>query len=122
MRLVIGGSQPSSRKAIGLLLQTRLGIEVVGETGDINKLKRMVDAFTPDLVLIDGDFPNVDINELIASLRGLHFYPSVIILNNDPETESAGIYAGADAFIDRSSPPKQLLIAIKKVCFERGQL
>lgn len=81
---------------------------------------KLVKVATPDLILIDGELPGVNLNEIIATLCGLDHGPSVIVLNERPEMEGAVLAAGADAFIYKGNNPKQLLIAIEDKRIQRG--
>ena len=121
MRLIIAGDQPSSRKAISLLVRTRLGIEVAGEAGSIDELMELVGADTSDLILLDIRLPAENLSELIGTLHELNYSPSVIVLHGQPEMKEASMAASADAFVHKASYPKQLLIAIEKVRIERRQ-
>lgn len=120
MQLLIAGDQPSSRKAISLLVRTRLGIEVAGEASNYDELIKLINSAAPDLILLDSELPGINMTDLIATLHGLDYSPSVIVLSERPEMEGLALAAGADEFIPKTSPPKQLLIAIENLRAERG--
>jgi len=119
MQFVIAGRQAATRRAISLLIRTRLGLEVVGEAGDVSELMNLVKANLPDLVLLDEDLPGTQLSELVTNLLGLDNSPAVIVLNGHPETEAAALAAGANAFVYKGDHPKQLLIAIESIRVER---
>ena len=102
-----------------MLVETRLGLEVIGEAKDYEELMNLVMANQPDLILLDEDLPGVELGELITTLRGLDFSPAVIVLNEKPETEEAALAAGADAFVYKGDHPKRLLIAVQSVRIAR---
>lgn len=120
MRLVIVSNQPSSRRAIKLLVRMRLGIEVAGEAGNYKDLMKLIEAAPPDLILFDRELPDVNLKELIGTIRELDSSPSVIVMNERTEMEREALTAGADAFVHKGSHPKQLLIAIENVRNEKG--
>jgi len=115
MQVVVTGKQASSRRAISLLIKTRLGLNVIGEAGDYKELMDLVKANKPELVLLNDDLPGMEMGKLVPILRGLDYSPAVIVLNGMPETEEAVLSAGANAFVFKGDHPKQLLIAIEKI-------
>ena len=119
MRIVIAGRQATTRKAVSLLVRSRLGLGVVGEAGDSEELITLVKANKPDLVLLDDDLPDLEIAHLIPILRGLETPPAVIVLDEKPETEEVALAAGANAFVSKGDHPKQLLITIESIRLER---
>ena len=119
MRIVIASRQTVTRRALSLLLRTRLSVEVVGETGDDGELMNLVKANRPDLVLLEEDLPGAQLGDLILALRGLDFSPAVIVLDERPETEQIALAAGADAFVYKGDHPKNLLVAIEAIRMKR---
>ena len=115
IRIVVASRQAAMRRAVSLLIRTRLGLEVVGETGDSEELMCLVKDIQPDLVVIDDDLPDVHLDVLVPSLSGLEFAPAVIVLIVQPESEQVAQASGADDFVYKSEEPKKLLIAIEKI-------
>ena len=119
MQLVVAGRQATTRRAVSMLVGTRLGLVVIGEAKDYEELMNLVMANQPDLILLDEDLPGVELGELIPTLRGLDFSPAVIVLNEKPEMEESALAAGADAFVYKGDHPKRLLIAVQSVRIAR---
>ncbi len=115
MRVVIAGNQAVSRRALAILLYTRLGIATVGETGDQEELMKLVKSNHPELILLEDGLPGAQLNELVPALHNLEFNPSVIVLSERKETELIALAAGADRFVRKGVHPKQLLTAINSV-------
>jgi len=118
MQIVVAGRQDSTRRAIRLLIRTRLGLEVVGEASEVDELMSLVKANQADLVLLDEGLPGAQLSELVSDLRGLDVSPAVIVLNGKPETEAVALAAGANAFVYKGDRPKQLLVAIESIQIE----
>jgi len=119
MRIVIASRQAVTRRALSLLLRTRLSVEVVGETGDVEELINLVNANHPDMVLLNEVLPGGQLEDLIPALRGLDSSPAVIVLNENPEMEQAALAAGADDFVLIGDHPKKLLIAVEAIRMKR---
>ena len=73
-----------------------------------------VEAFRPELVLLDEDLAEEQLSELITSLHRLDFHPAVLVLVGT-QTERAALVVGADAFVLKSAPPKDLLVTIRRI-------
>jgi DNA-binding NarL/FixJ family response regulator len=121
MRIVIAGTQAVSRRAMNLLLVTRLGVEVVGEAGDEGELMNLVKTNQPDLVVLDEGLPGAQLDDLIPALREIDFAPAVIVLDERMQTEQAALDAGADAFVYKGDHPKNLLVAIETIRMKREE-
>ena len=119
MQIVVAGRQASTRRAISLLIRTRLGLETVGEASEVDELMSLVKATQADLVLLDEGLPGAQLSELVSNLREHDISPAVIVLNGQPEAEAVALAAGANAFVYKGDRPKQLLIAIESIQIER---
>ena len=53
--------------------------------------------------------------DLIESVHGLENSPKIIVLSPDPQIEPIALAAGADAFINKSSPPDGLLPLLRQM-------
>lgn len=122
MRIVITSKQPTTRQAIGLLLQTRLNAEIVGDTGELEGLTNLVKSNHPDIVLLDEGLVQNKLDEVLASLRMLDPSPAVIVLAKSDKVEQAALAAGADKTVLIGSEPKELLIALQSVQLEREDI
>lgn len=121
MQVVVASRQATTRRAISLLIRTRLGLEVVGEAGDVGALMGLVNANQPDLVLLDENLPSAQLSELVSKLRKHDVHPAVIVLNGRQEMEEVALDAGADAFVYKGEHPKKLLIAIESIQIVREE-
>ena len=115
MRVVIAGNQALTRRALAILLHTRLGIATVGEARDEKELMELVKSNHPELILLEDGLPGAKLDELVPALQNLEFNPSVLVLSEHTETEQIALAAGADRFVRKGDHPKQLLTAITSV-------
>ena len=118
LRILIADQQPAVRSALRLLLKERLGLDVVGEVADNQGLSAQLDSLRPDIVLIDWELPDWTAADLFETLRGLDCRPGVVVLGTHPASARAALAAGADAFVNKSDPPKRLLTAIRALSAE----
>jgi DNA-binding response OmpR family regulator len=73
-------------------------------------------AFKPDLVLLDWEFPGRPAAAFLCGLNG----PAVIVLSRRPEAAGAALAAGAEAFVSKADPPERLLEALRRLVRSRA--
>ena len=120
MRILLADDQQRVRFALRVLLERQSGFEVSGEAADAVEL--LVEAMNacPDLVLLDWDLPGYPPADLVTEAKSLPPGPQVIVLGRDFNTKPAARAAGADAFVLKGDPPRQLLAAVRRVQPRRG--
>lgn len=120
VRILIADAQPKVRFALRVLLERQPGLEVVGEAVDATELLQQFEAGCPDTVLLGWELPGMAMDRLMASLRNSCPDSMIIALSGRLEAQRLAIEGGADAFVSKSSPPEQLLIALAR-CDCRGR-
>jgi DNA-binding NarL/FixJ family response regulator len=103
---------------VKLLLEERLGLDVVGEAADSQELLSQLDHLRPDVILLDWDLPGWSAAGLSDALRGLGRQPRVIVLGAGPQSAQAALAAGADAFVSKYDPPRRLLTVVRALSME----
>lgn len=111
MRIFIADDQTEIRSALRLLLEAKLGLEVVGEAEEAAIMFARVKREHPDLVLLDWELPGLDPNTLRAGLPHAEF----IALSCRPEAEKEALASGARAFLSKGEAPYRLVAALKDV-------
>jgi DNA-binding NarL/FixJ family response regulator len=119
MRILITGRRADVRSAIRIFLHNQPDLDVVAEASDIRTLLTQAETTQPDVILLDGDMCDRPLEELIPALHGLEPQPGVILLSSPSGSKPAALAAGADAFITKDAPPKNLLIAFESVRLQR---
>jgi DNA-binding NarL/FixJ family response regulator len=125
MRVLLADDQAWLRSAMRLLLEQEPDIEVVGEAAEANVLLSIVNAVTPDLLLLDWELPGVRSGGSESLLGNLHSccpHIAVIVLSGRPEAATSALEAGADYFVSKAEPPESLLSAILDVRRSRTEL
>ncbi|MFG1927880.1 response regulator [Cryptosporangium sp. NPDC048952] len=117
IRLAIVDDDPLVRAGLRLLLAAAPDIVIVAEAADGAEAVRVVDAHSPDVVLMDIRMPNVDGLVATERLRSRADRPHVVVLT----TFSADDYvlralrAGASGFLLKDTPPRELIQAVRTV-------
>jgi two-component system response regulator DesR len=108
VRIVLADDEGKVRSALRLLLEQEPDFQVVGETESVEGLLQAADKITPDVLLLDWELPGLPPEQLLRLLK-LGF-PSlkVMAMSAWPQAEQQAVAAGADAFLSKSKPPRQL--------------
>jgi two-component system response regulator NreC len=110
------------RRALKTLLDTRPGLEVVGEAAENGELISQIESARPDLLLLDDDLSEGAVEDLIAALQQFYPCPLVMVLGGRSDSRDAYLEAGAVAFVNKSDPPKSLLTAIEGARFRSNRV
>lgn len=113
MRVLLADDQPQVRSALRLFLEQDDVWQVVAEAANSESLLAQTQTSQPDLVLLDWELPGMSTIELLAQLRHCLPHLFVIVLSSRFEARQAALEAGSDAFISKSSPPRQLLATLQ---------
>jgi DNA-binding NarL/FixJ family response regulator len=115
MDIVLASQKHDLRLALELLLREEPGAYVVGTASHAEALLALIRTACPDLVLLDWDLPGQPLTEVLAQVRSADYVPKIIVLSQDVDAEEWALAAGADAFVVKGDPPKQLLAAFRQV-------
>lgn len=107
--ILIASGVPSTRKALYIYLDEQNGLNVVAEAQDSHELLKKIESTCPSIVLLDWDLLDRATPLLINTIKSLAIKPLVIVLSPDSEHRQEALDARADAFVDTSKPPKELL-------------
>jgi len=112
IRVLIADDRLSSRNGLKALLVTQPGIEIVGEAADGQETILFVEQCRPDVVLMDVRMPLIDGLEATRNIKDRWPEVKVILLTMYPSCQAEAFAAGADAFLVKGCPAKDLLEAI----------
>ena len=112
------------RRGIRALLESELGIQVVGEAGTGVEAARLTQQLRPDVLIIDLMLADMSGLEVIRQLRKRAPATSAIVLSmygNDCYVVEA-LQAGAKAYVLKDSPPEELMRAVREAALGRRYL
>ena len=114
-RVVIVDDHRYLREGVKALLGDEADLEVVGEAAEGRQALDLIEAVTPDVVLIDVDMPVMDGEETTRLLRQRHPALRIICLStfSAEDMSSRMRAAGADAYYCKSDPTIDLVAAVR---------
>ena len=117
VRVALIDDQTLVRQGIRGLLELADEVEVVAEGDDGDQALALVDAHSPDVLLMDMRMPRMNGADATASLRDAGVHTPVIILTtfDDHEQVLAGIKAGAKGYLLKDVSLDNLVRAIVSV-------
>lgn len=105
------------REGYRALLAKQPGLQVVAEAGDGAEAYRLFKEFQPDLVITDISLPGSSGLELIARIKQRRADAKILVfsMHQNPGFAAQAMRAGALGYVTKSSPPEDLLRAIREV-------
>ena len=121
IRVLIADDHAVVREGIKRLLADAPGIVVAGEAADGPELLRLAAEDRWDVVLMDLAMPGTSGLEMLEQVRRLRSDLPVLVLSMYPEAQYAvrTLIAGAAGYINKGSPPDELIGAIRTVAAGR---
>jgi DNA-binding NarL/FixJ family response regulator len=106
------------------VLATTADISVTGEAHDASSALERSKVLKPDVILLDLRMPGASGIQTVRRLREHGAAPAVIILTSygDQAYVRQALEAGADGYLLKSTPPEQLIAAIRAAARGRRQL
>ncbi len=122
IRVMVADDAPTALNAICAYLELEGGFEIVGTASDGLNLLQQAEISKPDLVLVDLQMPRMNGLEVAQKLRESLPHVAVIVFSEFEASvlKSECVQRGADAFVQKSQMPEQLMREIVRL-FPRPQ-
>jgi two-component system, NarL family, response regulator DegU len=121
IRILIADDHPIVREGIRDLLESAIGITVVGEAMSGYQTLEMVKALTPDLLLLDMELPDLNGVEVVQKLVEAGDPVRILVLSSHDDRAyiSQMLSLGASGYLIKDEVPKAIIEAIRGVA--RGE-
>jgi len=117
IKLVLADTHQIIRQGLALLLAGEPDMRVVGEAGDYQTTIKLIQEFSPQVVIMDISMP--DLNGVEATRRILSHYPGVKVLTLSMHSDSLFVLnmlnAGASGYLLKDCALEELVKAIRTV-------
>jgi DNA-binding NarL/FixJ family response regulator len=111
-KVLIADDRPRSRSGLRAVLALRPEIEIVGEAADGQEGVRLMAECRPDVVLMDARMPVLDGVEATRLIKEEWPRVRVVVLTIHASYRADALAAGADAFLIKGCPARELLAAV----------
>ena len=111
-RILLADDNQALRSALALLLETRLGVTIVGEACTMESLLAQAAITQPDIVLLDWELPGKPEADRIVVVRSVAPSARLIVVSARPESAAQAV--GADAFVNKTDLPEHILDIFKE--------
>ncbi|MDQ0367289.1 response regulator [Catenuloplanes indicus] len=117
VRVLIVDDDALVRTGLSMILGAAPEITVVGEAADGAEVAAAIEAYRPDVVLMDIRMPRVDGLAATEAVRTRPDAPEVIVLTTFDLDEYVlrALRAGASGFLLKDTPPTEIIHAVRRV-------
>ncbi|MGK5443271.1 response regulator [Micromonospora sp. URMC 105] len=117
VRVLIVDDDALVRAGLSMILGGVPDVRVVGEAADGAEVPAAVEAYAPDVVLMDIRMPRVDGLAATEALRALPRPPEVLVLTTFDADDQVlrALRAGAGGFLLKDTPPAEIVQAVRRV-------
>lgn len=117
VRVVLVDDHPVVRSGLKAWLDSREGIEVVGEAETARDAASLVGALAPDVVVLDLKLPDGSGLDVLSQIRDSDDPPGVVVLTSfgDDRDIVDAIEGGADGFLHKDAAPSEIEDAVRAV-------
>jgi DNA-binding NarL/FixJ family response regulator len=124
IRVLIVDDDALVRAGLSMMLAGSEDVRVVAEAADGGQVAAAVDAYRPDVVLMDIRMPGVDGLTATEELRRREGAPQVIVLTTFGADDHVlrALRAGAAGFLLKDTPPQEIVRAIRLVAAGEAML
>jgi DNA-binding NarL/FixJ family response regulator len=124
IRVLVVDDDALVRAGLSMMLAGSEDVRVVAEAADGAHVGPAVDAYRPDVVLMDIRMPGVDGLAATEELRGREDAPQVIVLTTFDADDHVlrALRAGAAGFLLKDTPPPEIVRAIRLVAAGEAML
>ncbi|RYF87670.1 MAG: response regulator transcription factor [Chitinophagaceae bacterium] len=111
IKLLIYEDNPQLREGLTMLINGSDGFEVLAAYRDCNSIEEEVQAFEPDVILLDIDMPGMTGVEGLKKVREFNKEVKVLMLTvfDDNKNIFTAISNGANGYLLKKTPPSRLL-------------
>ncbi|WBB82391.1 response regulator transcription factor [Micromonospora sp. WMMD882] len=117
VRVLVVDDDPLVRAGLSMILGGAPDLRVVGEAGDGSEVPAAVEAYAPNVVLMDIRMPRVDGLAATETLRARPDPPEVLVLTTFDADDQVlrALRAGAGGFLLKDTPPAEIVQAVRRV-------
>ena len=116
IKILIYEDNPQLREGLTMLINGSDGFEVLASFKNCNNVTVEVDAYKPDVILMDIDMPGINGIQGLKLIREINSEVKILMLTvfDDNKNVFEAIRSGANGYILKKTPPAKLLEYIQE--------
>ncbi len=121
--VIVADDDADVRTLIAIAIE-RSGLELIDELSEGDSAWEAIEAFKPDMVVLDVAMPGktgLEITRLIRADASLSTIPVILLSAGvDDDSRAAGLAAGATAYVDKPFSPRELAATLAEIALTLG--
>lgn len=121
--VVVADDDADIRTLIAIAIE-RAGLELIDELSEGDSAWEAIEAFKPDMVVLDVAMPGktgLEITRLIRADASLSTIPVILLSAGvDDDSRAAGLAAGATAYVNKPFSPRELATTLAEIALTLG--
>jgi len=121
--VIVADDDADVRTLIAIAIE-RSGLELIDELSEGDSAWEAIEAFKPDMVVLDVAMPGktgLEITRLIRADASLSTIPVILLSAGvDDDSRAAGLAAGATAYVDKPFSPRELAATLAEIAMTLG--
>ena len=124
MTIVLADADAHFRDRLKRRLEKITGVNVVGESSDLEETTAMILNRKPDIAILNSSLRDGRGIEVLRHIKQLMVPPTIIVVTDDPslDNKTACSLAGADFFFDKSTEDHKMIRAVHFLCVPHSQI
>ena len=124
MTIVLADADAHFRDRLKKRLEKITGVNVVGESSDLEETTAMILNRKPDIAILNSSLRDGSGIEVLRHIKQLMVPPTIIVVTDDPslDNKTACSLAGADFFFDKSTEDHKMIHTVHFLCVPHSQI
>ena len=124
MTIVLADADAHFRNRLKARLEKITGVNVVGESSDLEETAAMILNRKPDIAILNSSLRDGRGVEVLQHIKRLMAPPTIIIVTDDPsrDNKASCLLAGADFFFDKGTEDHTMLHTVRLLCVPHSHI
>lgn len=112
--ILIVDDQSAVRDVLRRILE-RAGHYAIAEASNVKEALAVIGKTPPEAIILDISMPGGPGSSIISALRRIHAETKVLVLSSHHQMKKKMLAMGADAFLPKTTPSKQVLETLARI-------
>jgi len=124
MTIVLADTDARYRARLRKSLEKMIGVQVVGESSDLEETTAMILNRKPDITILNSSLRGGLGIEVLEHVKRLMALPTIIVVTDDlaRDNKTARALAGADFIFEKDMEDHEIVNAVRRLCAPHGRI